>query len=191
MDLKKQKRELRLKMIELRDSIPIEKQLEWSDVIQLRVIEIIKEKSVQSVFCYMSIRSEVRTDKIIDYCLGHKIKVCIPKVDLQHKKMIAHWIMDPKLDVAPGVYDILEPTAVCHIARYEEIDMMIAPALAFDHHLNRLGYGGGYYDRFIQEVRHIYRLGIAYAKQIQPSLPVEEYDIPVHRIITEEIMLGD
>jgi 5-formyltetrahydrofolate cyclo-ligase len=65
--------------------------------------------------------------------------------------------------------------------------LLILPGIAFDENRNRLGYGGGYYDRFLEKYAgyDIYKLMLAYELEKVDKLPVESYDIPSDKVITE------
>jgi 5-formyltetrahydrofolate cyclo-ligase len=68
----------------------------------------------------------------------------------------------------------------------EEIDAVLIPAVAFDRRGYRVGYGGGYYDRFLPQVPRAARIGAVFACQIVPEVPIDRYDVQVERITTEE-----
>lgn len=87
-------------------------------------------------------------------------------------------------DWVRGVYGILEPPATTLI-RDADIEVVITPLVAFDARGNRLGAGGGYYDRFFARWPHIHRLGVAYAFQQYPIVPVRSWDQPLHQVVTE------
>jgi 5-formyltetrahydrofolate cyclo-ligase len=88
----------------------------------------------------------------------------------------------------PGVFGILEPRKEsARIFNPEEIDLVIVPGVAFDEHRNRIGFGAGFYDRFLESVRpSCAKIGIAFEFQIYDEVPVEEHDIPLDLVITEK-----
>ena len=90
-----------------------------------------------------------------------------------------------------GSYGILEPTKG-FIARPEEIDLVICPCTGFDENLNRLGMGGGFYDRFLPLCKNAKKIAIAFEAQKIPRVRVNPHDIPMDAIVTEEkVYRGD
>ena len=84
-----------------------------------------------------------------------------------------------------GAYGILEPTKG-FIARPEEIDLIICPCTGFDENLNRLGMGGGFYDRFLPQCKNAKKIAIAFEAQKIPRVRVNPHDIPMDAVVTEE-----
>jgi 5-formyltetrahydrofolate cyclo-ligase len=80
---------------------------------------------------------------------------------------------------------VVPPRSVEDVADISSVDLFIVPGVAFDRHGNRLGRGGGYYDRLLTSVRAPV-IGLAYQCQIVSGLPRSQYDIPVHTVITEK-----
>ena len=74
----------------------------------------------------------------------------------------------------------------------EEIEAVLVPAVAFDGRGYRIGYGGGYYDRFLPEVPQAARIGAAFSCQVVAEIPADSHDVPADRIVTErEIIIPD
>ena len=90
-------------------------------------------------------------------------------------------------ELASGHYGIREPKAdfIRPVPR-GEIEAVVIPAVAFDRRGYRVGYGGGYYDRFLPEARQAARIGVAFARHIVPAVPAAPHDVTVDRIVTEE-----
>ena len=88
-------------------------------------------------------------------------------------------------DLKSGAYGILEPSDSCEEVDYCDIDIVITPGLAFTLKGDRLGYGGGYYDRFLIQYPAITRCALTYDRLILGSLPVKENDVPVDYLISE------
>jgi 5-formyltetrahydrofolate cyclo-ligase len=87
-----------------------------------------------------------------------------------------------------GYMGIAEPDAsILHRVDPLEIDMVVVPGVAFDMARNRIGYGGGYYDRFLCTLRpDCLKVAVAFELQVFDSIPAASYDIPVDIIVTEE-----
>lgn len=82
-------------------------------------------------------------------------------------------------------FGMLEPDPALPVVPAGRIELVLTPGLAYDLHGWRLGYGGGFYDRFLSEQKHLISLGVTYQALLQPTLPHEEYDVPVQYIVTE------
>jgi 5-formyltetrahydrofolate cyclo-ligase len=115
-------------------------------------------------------------------------RVCIPKALPKSRELIPSLLLDWGEDLDPGAYEIPEPrSGALRPIEASEIDLLIVPGVAFDLKGNRLGYGGGYYDRFFPLLRPQTPLvALAFELQIVSWVPVEEWDQQVHCIVTEE-----
>lgn len=155
-----------------------------------RVINLEPFIKGQSIMCYMDFKNEVITRYIIRHCFEHGKRVILPLVDTidGFRKIVPYEIMGEERDVMPGTLGILEPNKdSAKMINPEEIDFVIVPGVAFDLFKNRVGYGAGLYDRFLQSVKsNCPKVGIAFEFQIYDTVPVEEHDIPLDFVITEE-----
>ena len=136
--------------------------------------------NADSIFIYLDFNDEVETRKIIMNALAEGKKVYIPRVE--GKNMVSVPIKSLS-NLKESKFKILEP-----IGEAEEIDeetVVIVPGVAFSEKGERIGYGGGYYDRFLENKNNV-MIALAYECQIYKSLPVEEHDIKIPIIITEE-----
>ena len=87
-------------------------------------------------------------------------------------------------DVAPGYYDIPEPLENCQEEVFEWF--LVVPGTAFDRQMHRMGYGGGFYDRFLEKHPYITRVAVAFEFQMMSEVPVEPTDISPEIIVTEK-----
>lgn len=152
-----------------------------------------------NVFCYMSFRDEPETLPLIHTCLKHGDRVLVPKVN-EGRKLTLHE-MKAIDELTPGVWGILEPgddMPQWPAARYKEIDIIIVPGLAYDRYGGRIGYGGGYYDRFIEQVSVAGKNGavfpikasLALMEQIVPErVPMEEHDFRLDMLFAASGMI--
>ena len=135
--------------------------------------------NAQSVFIYYSIGSEVATQRIIDAALKCGKAVYLPRCS---KKGEMHAIRIASLDdLKPGMYLIPEPVGTDELQGAP--DLTIAPGLAFDRRGGRMGYGGGYYDRFLANANTT-AAALAYTCQVIERVPTGAHDAPVNYIIT-------
>ncbi len=139
----------------------------------------------RTVLSYISYKSEIDTGHIITGALETGKKIGIPKIDPAGSTMRFFVISDLDRALHRGAFGILEPNDTCSEIRYEEIDLIIAPGLAFTLRGDRLGYGGGYYDRFLATVPDTPCCALVYDRLILDALPVKDSDIQVDYLITE------
>jgi 5-formyltetrahydrofolate cyclo-ligase len=145
-------------------------------------------KHWSTLFIYVNFRSELETLELIQLCLSQEKRVVVPLVDASAVSMIPLQIQDPEKDLVPGYYGIPEPDPQKSrpvVAR--EIDAAIIPGSVFDINGGRLGYGGGYYDRFlVNDAPQAKRVGFAFEMQVVENVPVQPHDQPLDILITEK-----
>lgn len=141
-----------------------------------------------TLFVYVNFRSELETIGLIQDCLAKGIRVAVPLVEASTYSMIPYLIKDPEKDLVPGYYDIPEPDPERSL-RIDagKIDAAIIPGSVFDAHGGRLGYGGGFYDRFlVNEAPQAKRIGLAFEVQVVDKVPLQPHDQPLDILITEK-----
>jgi 5-formyltetrahydrofolate cyclo-ligase len=90
-------------------------------------------------------------------------------------------------DLAPGAYGIPEPVEHTELVPADRIDLIILPCMACDKSCRRIGHGAGYYDKYLQHVRKDCRtVAMCYSALLADELPVEEHDMPVDAVVTED-----
>lgn len=179
--LKETKTQLRRSWKEVRASVPDRDNKNRQ--IQEKFLTDSAMKQAKSVFLYLSFGSEVDTIPILEELLRRGVRVSVPRCHKETRTMDAVAITHLS-QLKPGAYGILEPEPALPIISPKEIDLAVVPALAFDKEGYRLGYGGGYYDRFLAEFSGI-SVGLAFSDCITEHLPREEFDKPVDVVITE------
>jgi 5-formyltetrahydrofolate cyclo-ligase len=136
---------------------------------------------------YCAHGSEVPTDEMIEQALAQKKNVAVPLIDPERWEIIAARITSLRDDVHPGTYGIREPGLQrCKLLRSEEIDLVLVPGIVFDRYGHRVGYGKGFYDRWLGHFPIKQRVGIAFELQVVKKLPTGLNDLPVSFIITEK-----
>lgn len=170
------KKELRKKYTKVRAEVE-DKDLK-DKLIRRNLRELDLYKKARSVFVFISYRSEVDTKGIIDDILADGKKLLVPLV--KGSEMIAVEVKGID-DLEPNKMGILEPKDGEEVT---DVDLTITPGLAFDKAGYRLGYGGGYYDKFFSKVDTI-RMGIGYYDQFVESLVHEDYDKPLQYLLTD------
>lgn len=181
-NLKESKRELRKEWKKLRAAVP--DRTEKNRQIQNNFLTYSAVKQAKSVFLYLAFGSEVDTIPILEELLRRGVQVSVPRCHPSTREMDAVVIRHLS-QVKAGAYGILEPDPTLPAVTPAEIDVAVVPALCFDKEGYRLGYGGGYYDRFLAAFSGV-SIGLAFSDCITEQLPREEFDKAVDRVITEE-----
>lgn len=157
-----------------------------NDAITQEVLKFINDGGFQRVHIFKSISYfiEVETDVIINSLLKSNVEVVIPKVVGDE---IEHCLINSQTLFERSSWGIEEPKSQYETVRADTCDCVIVPLLAYDKLGYRVGYGGGYYDRFLAEIdSKTPRVGVSFFAPESTPLPVEDYDIPLHAVITPE-----
>ncbi len=141
-------------------------------------------KKQSHIFAYLSFANEVDTHTIIRQLLKWGITVSVPVCDIHTCTMTASQITDFS-QCKPNRYGILEPSTV--IIPDKPFDMILVPGVVFSKKGHRIGFGKGYYDRFLSSLpNHPLKIGLCYDWQLTETLPHEPHDIVMDFIITDE-----
>ena len=147
-------------------------------------------RRAETLLSYVSVRSEADSQRIIEKALDMGKRVAVPKTE-KGGLMVFHYI-ESLYDLTEEVRGIPEPSSACEKFDIERTGkcICIVPGLAFDKKGYRLGYGGGYYDRFMEKYhdRMIF-CGICFDDIITESLPYEEHDRAVDLIVTDNLIM--
>lgn len=136
-------------------------------------------KAAKTIYGYLPYNQEVRTVPMLARALAEGKKVAVPKVYGDEMKFI---YLDDLTQVAKGYAGIPEPIADEPVAQ-DETALVLMPGLAFDREGHRIGYGGGFYDKFLAREPHHPTLALCYDFQMQEHLETQEFDIPVDTVL--------
>jgi len=183
-----ERQRLRKKILGARDLLSASERQEKSRSAMQNLMSLPEMKHWSTLFIYVHFRSELETLELIHSCLSQGKRVAVPLVDAATVSMIPLLIKDPENDLVPGYYDIPEPDPQKSLrVAASEIDAAVIPGSVFDIHGGRLGYGGGYYDRFlVNRAPQAKRIGLAFEVQVVEYVPVQPHDQPVDILITEK-----
>ncbi len=183
-----EKKELRKEIIAIRDRLSLEEIEDKSVLIANNLYNLPEYKAAKVIMFFISFGSEVNTKLMVEETIRRGKQALAPKPLPKSREMIASQILDWDTDLAPGYYNIPEPRSDrLRPVDPEKIDLLIVPGVAFDIKGNRLGYGGGYYDRFFNLLKNNTPLiALVFDLQIEEQIPVEEWDRPVDLVITEK-----
>lgn len=166
----------------MRDAIAEQDALERSAAIERLLLALERIDRAASVFVYVSCGSEVRTHGLISALLGRGKTVCVPRV-LAEPGVMQPTTIRSMDDFAAGRLGLLEPQTREPFDKTP--DVTIVPGLAFTRSGQRLGQGGGYYDRYLAQHPGTHTLGVCFCEQLAESLPSETHDRSVDRVVAE------
>lgn len=183
-----QKKELRRRIIECRDRLTPTEITAKSILIAGQLYGLPAYEKAERIMFFVSFGSEVATRSMVEESIYHGKTVLVPKAVPKTRELIPSRLFNWHDDLAPGFYGIPEPhQAALRPQSPSTIDLLIVPGVAFDLKGNRLGYGGGYYDRFFPLLREdVPLVALVFDCQIRNEVPVDEWDRRVDYIITEK-----
>ncbi|RKD30087.1 5-formyltetrahydrofolate cyclo-ligase [Thermohalobacter berrensis] len=149
-------------------------------------------KKSKNIMAYVDFRNEVKTEHIIKTALSKGKNIFIPITITKTKELLLSQLKDYDNELTKGTYGILEPKEE-YIRKSDPdlLDLIIVPGVAFDKRGYRIGYGGGYYDRFLGKLnKEIPKIALAFDVQIVPKIIPDKFDIPVDFIITENAIIN-
>lgn len=185
-NMKLLKQEIRAEYKKKRRAIPPEVKAERDRKIFDFVLQMPAYQKAQALFCYVSLPDEVDTIPLLLDALSKGKQVCVP-VSLPETCTVDFYEIHSLDDLRPGTYGVLEPDPLrCKkITSFSRNSICIVPGLVFDEEGFRLGYGKGYYDRFLQKYCGT-RVGVCYREMRVKLLPHGYYDRPVHWLVSED-----
>jgi 5-formyltetrahydrofolate cyclo-ligase len=179
------KKLLREKLLKQRQSLSREIWREQSDRVCQHLQNSLEFDRAATVLVYQSIRQEVD----LGYLFTHTDRRW-GLARCQDKSLLWHCWQPPE-DLIPGAYGILEPPETAPLVEPNTVDLILIPAVAMDRSGYRLGYGGGYYDRMLADPiwAGVNKIGVVFDFAYLDRVPVEDWDLPLDAICTEEGMI--
>lgn len=139
-----------------------------------------------SIMCFVSFGTEVHTHDFIKEALAEGKRIFVPFIPSKKEGMKASELKDFS-ELEKGYFNILSPKEEYRRLTDEQPDLIIVPAVAYARDGYRVGYGGGFYDRYLSaQKKPGPRIGIGFEVQVVDQVPVEDFDIPIDRLITEQ-----
>lgn len=186
MGLQQEKENLRKQIKRQRQGFKPEYTHEAGRAIAAKVLALPQYKAAKTVFLYVSVGAEVDTRDILAAALADGKQVCVPKT-MGGGQMNACRI-ESVSQLLPAGFGLLEPADGTAVMPPEEIDLVVVPCLACDENGVRLGYGGGYYDRWLRNAAG-HMVCLCYHRLLQKKLPAGPLDLPVEMVVTEQVVL--
>ncbi len=181
-----EKAALRARARAVREQVDVNQARAARDAVAKALIEVIDWSKARLLLAYAPVRGEVDPSGVVEAFWGRGLSVAFPTVDPAGKRLVPKRVLS-FAELVPGAYGIPSPPASSPEVAAWEIDVVLVPGLAFDRRGYRLGYGGGYYDRFLPLLRPgALKVGLAYARLLWEELPAEEHDQAVDWVVTEE-----
>lgn len=153
-----------------------------SAILAQKLYETEQYRRAKSLYAYLSFNQEVHTNPIIERAWADGKRVAVPKVT--GDSMVFIWIDSFKGLAPQGVFNIMEPIGDGPVAD-DAAALVLMPGLAFDPKGHRVGYGGGYYDRFLEREPNHPLVALCYDFQLFDRLVTDPHDVPVDIIITD------
>ena len=182
----KSKINLRKKFFELRKNISSEYALFASKKISNKAGDVVKIYKPKVVAGFYPFNHEVNTLPLMSKLYSLGVELCLP-ITPENNKPLKFKEWHPKLVLQKGRFGILEPPKA---SRTIQPDLLLVPLLAYDKFGNRLGYGGGFYDRTLKELlmlnKYTTSIGLAFESQKCNKLPKDSYDVPLNSLLNEK-----
>ncbi len=179
------KQELRKSVLETRTNFEDNYVHNISSRIISEVLLSEEYKTAKTIFCYVSFDKEVSTHSLIETMIQHNKNVCVP-LCTDNGKMVPIKIQSME-DLTINSFGIMEPNTTSQLVSHDKIDLVIVPCICANVDGFRIGYGGGYYDRFLQEYLEFNQLSkallLCYPDFLFDIVPHEEHDIPITKIL--------
>lgn len=181
--LKKLKRAVRRDVLERRAALSPKERASKSARILERATSLPEVRNASTPMAFWSFGSEVETAHLIERLHAARKRVVLPRIETGEIVAVVHAPGDP---VAATSFGAMEPQGV-ELVSPDDVDVVIAPGVAFDRRGARVGYGGGFYDRFLRRVRPgVPVVAIAFALQVVDEVPQGPGDRRVDAIVTED-----
>ena len=183
-----QKATIRKEILEKRKSQDLEIGAAQSRSIIRTLLNHKEFQKADKILIYLSKDGEVSTDDLLGRAFELGKRVCVPVVDRGSDELRVSELPGPDISFRLGAFGVREPAEQdLNFLPPDQIDLVVAPGLAFDRRGGRIGYGKGYYDRLLSRLgSHVPRIALAFDFQVLDTVPQDESDIHVDAIITEK-----
>lgn len=182
---------LRKNLLNERKSMDIQNVTAFSNKIMSTIMKLPQFINSKNIMLYLSFNKEVNTYPLIKWCFDNGKTVIAPYCIQDKREIVPFKITNLTSDLAKSTFGVMEPKHdLLEKANIEDIDLILVPGVVFDVNCNRIGFGAGYYDRFLPKItKNTPAIGIAYDYQIIDEIPAGKYDVPLDFIITEKRMI--
>ncbi|MGM0368790.1 MAG: 5-formyltetrahydrofolate cyclo-ligase [Bacillota bacterium] len=180
------KREQRKKLLAIRKKLSAREVRAKSKSITTQLFNTEEFDQARTILSYIDFNNEVKTKPIIKRMLADSKRVVVPITDRAENRLYLSELRDFDKELEVGSYGILEPKEEYQrLIQPCKLDLILMPGLGFDHQRNRIGYGGGYYDRLLAEIPEVETIALAFEEQLVANIKTSSHDCKVKQIITE------
>ena len=182
------KNTLRKNMLHQRENMKTQDVTAFSNKIIGTIMELPEFIKCKNIMLYLSFNKEVDTSPLVTWCLNNGKTVIAPYCVESKRKIIPFEINNLTTDLTKSTFGVMEPKHnLLKEANINDIDLIIVPGIVFDGNCHRIGFGAGYYDRFLpRKAKNALTIGIAYDYQIIDEIPTGIYDVPLNFIVTQK-----
>lgn len=175
------KQQCRSLLIKRRRAIPKSEKEKWDRQIFKRLCDSKELQNADILLIYVSKSEEVDTHELIRFCISQNKAVAAPRCEGEN---LTFYLISKFSDLQPGNFGVLEPKIYCKAAQFTGKSVCVLPGLGFSKKGDRIGYGRGYYDRFLSGF-YGKTIGICYSCCRDIEIPTEPHDRPVDMVIAE------
>ncbi|WP_134685648.1 5-formyltetrahydrofolate cyclo-ligase [Brevibacillus migulae] len=191
MGEKEAKQNLRREVLALRASLTPEQRAYRSVQAAERLLALSALSACQTIMVFHPFQDEIDTRIFLEEARKRGKELWLPRTEVAARKLTPY-VYDGDEHLIPGVYGIREPDPErSRLADISRLDAIVVPGVAFDRTGGRLGYGGGFYDRFLAQLpRKPLLIGYAFSIQVVEQVPLEEHDYSLDYLVTDETVYG-
>lgn len=181
------KKDLRQYILEKRSGLSSENIVDYSQIITKTLKDLDAYKDAKRIMTFVSMGTEVDTHPLIEQALADGKSIVIPiTVDETRELLLSDLFSLSELEVADHNIEVPKK-GFTRLVEPGTVDLVLVPGLAFAKNGHRVGYGGGYYDRFLAKLdKSVPKIAIGFDLQIVDEVPTNDFDIPVDSLITEK-----
>ena len=178
-----EKKELRKRCIEKMNALPQDYCREADAKIFSIVLGLPEYRNAKKIFCFVGMQAEIQTAGLIEEMLRAGKQVAVPRC--AGKGVMHAHVIRSLAELRPGTMGILEPSAEATVLSPEELDLVLLPCVSASRSGERLGYGGGFYDRYLPKTK-AFRALLIREHLLSDDIPREAHDQPADAVITED-----
>jgi len=182
------KSRVRAEVLARRDALTPAEIADRSRLAGERLFSTCEVAAARIVMFFLAFGSEIHTLPMIERALAEGKRVAAPRPDPKARSLAPAEVTDPGSHLVPGTYGILEPAPDCPAVEPGSLDVIVVPAAVWAEDGYRIGYGAGYYDRFLSCTPRAVWVGLGLELQVVPEVPHDDHDLPVDLLVTDAVV---
>jgi 5-formyltetrahydrofolate cyclo-ligase len=184
-EIKAEKKKIREEAVRLSKALDEDYVKYSNEKIAENIMSLDEYRKASVIFCFISMPFEIDTHTVVCNALSSGKRVCVPKCSREESGIMDCFEISSYDDLEPGRWGIPEPKSSCWAIAPSEIDFAVIPCSTCSHSGSRLGFGGGYYDRYLEHAEFASAL-ICREKIMREDIPEDEHDIRFRTVVTEK-----